>query len=150
LVSPSLTKVYAQKAKVDNVRYEISGDNIEIYYDLVGLTYKKYKVSVLLKREQSNEVIFKPKALSGDVGKGKFAGGSRKIIWNYVNEFKPESGVNDYYFEVSVKPVRKTWGYFVGGGVLLGGGAAAIILLQGNNKKSQPEPEKSFPVPTRP
>jgi hypothetical protein len=137
---------FAQKIKVDNIGFEIKDSIIEIHYDLVGQLEKTYNVSVELKREQAPDFSYKPKLLSGDVGKGKFAGNNRKIIWNFTNEFKPEAGISDYFFEVSAKKPGKAWIYIVAGGVVAGGATAAILLLTG--KKD--EPEKTFPVPVRP
>ena len=140
--------VAAQKIRVDNIRYELKEDYIEIYYDLVGSPSAEYKVSVVLKREQSPGFIFKPGSIRGDVGKGKFAGEGRKIIWNFTNEFKPEAGVNDYYFEVTASKGSKTWLFIAGGGVLVAGGVTAAILLSG--KKDNSNSAQTFPVPTRP
>ena len=140
----------AQKIRVDNIGYELKDENIEIHYDLVGLPEKNYKVSVVLKREQAPGFIVKPKSLKGDVGTGKFAGNDRRIIWNFINEFKPEEGITDYYFEVTAKKPGKAWIFIVGGG-LVAGGAAAVILLTGKKDEpaSKPVPAK-FPIPVRP
>lgn len=137
--------VRAQKIRVDNIRYELKESNIDIFYDLIGMSSKQYKVSVVLKREQDPSFSFKPVNAVGDVGKGYFAGEGRRIIWNYTNEFKPEAGVSDYYFEITAKKPGKTW-LFVAGGVLVAGGATTAILLSG--KKDSPA--KTFPVPIRP
>lgn len=137
---------FAQKIKVDNIGFEMKDTIIEIHYDLVGQLEKSYNVSVELKREQVPEFGFKPKLLSGDVGKGKFAGTNRKIIWNFTDEFKPEAGITDYYFEVTAKKTGKAWIYILAGAVVAGGATTAIILLTGKDDA----PEKHFPVPARP
>ena len=150
VVAPWFNPVNAQKIRVDNIRYELKENNIEIFYDLIGQASKDYKVSVVLKREQDAAFSFTPVSMQGDVGKGKFAGEGRKIIWNYTNEFKPEAGVTDYYFEVTAKKPSKTW-LFVAGGVVAAGGTAAVILLTGNKDNSTSPPvNKTFPVPVRP
>ncbi|MEI6435023.1 MAG: hypothetical protein WCP32_09280 [Bacteroidota bacterium] len=147
MLSIQISESRAQKIKVDNIGYELKDDNIQIHYDLIGEPAKNYKVSVVLKREQSPGFMFKPKSLVGDIGKGKFAGTDRRIIWNFINEFKPEEGVTDYYFEVTAKKPGKAWIYILGGGILAGGATAAVILLSG--KKDEADP-KIFPQPIRP
>jgi len=148
LTASWLNPAAAQKIRVENIRYELNDDYIEIYYDLIGDPSKEYKVSVALKREQDPRFIFNPSSIRGDVGKGRFAGESRKIIWNFTNEFKPDPEVTDYFFEVTASKGSKTWIYLVGGGVLVAGGATAAILLLGNKDKSTTG--KTFPVPARP
>ena len=151
LILPWFNPVQAQKIKVDNIRYELKEDNIEILYDLVGLPSKTYNVSVVLKREQDPGFSFTPNTLSGYVGKGNFAGNGRKIIWNFANEFKPEAGVTDYYFEITAKKSSKAWMFIAGGGILVGGGIVAAILLLGNKDEPDPViPSKLFPIPARP
>ena len=150
LVLPRFSPLAAQKIRVDNISYEVKDSYIEIRYDLLGIPYKEYKISVELKREQAAGFSFKPKLLSGDVGKGTLAGEGKKIIWDYTNEFKPEAGVTDYYFEVTAKRGSKTWLYVAGGGILVAGGVTAALLLTGNKDKSPPATAKTFPVPVRP
>ena len=150
VVAPWFNTVNAQKIRVDNIRYELKENNIEIYYDLIGQASKDYKVSVVLKRENDAAFSVTPVSLQGDIGKGKFAGEGRKIIWNYTNEFKPEAGVTDYYFEVSAKKPSKTW-LFVAGGILVAGGTATAILLSGGkDNTTNPPVVNTFPVPSRP
>lgn len=138
----------AQKTKVDNVSFQLKDNTIEINYDLDGKPYKNYKVSVLLKRELYPDFSIRPLSVKGDIGKGWFAGTSRKIIWDYKNEFKPEMQATDYFFEVTAKKPSKAWIFIVGGAALVGGGVAAYFLLNKDDKDS--EPVLAFPIPVRP
>jgi len=142
------THSLAQKPKITWVEMQLKDDKIEVLYDLIGDPEKKVKVGLILRREGNPDFQYKPTYLSGDIGKGKYVGEKRKIIWNYKIEFTPDPNVTDYYAEVTVKPVRFTWLYYAGGGILLAGGATAAILLFGGDK-GQP-PQSGFPVPPRP
>ena len=139
--------VQAQKVKVDNVHYELKESYVEIWYDLIGEPDKNYKVTVKLKRESDPAFSFTPRSLSGNVGKGRFAGEGRKITWYFSNEFKPAEGVEDYYFEVTAVKPSKVWIWVAGGALVAGGTTAAILLLTG--KKDEPA-ARSFPIPSRP
>jgi len=124
-----------QNIKVENVSFT-SGDNtIEIYYDLLGNVKHKYKVSVVLKRTGAPDFIVKPASLTGAVGKGYFAGGKRKIVWNYRRDYQPDPNVTDYYFEVTAQRVKSTWLYYAGG-VVVAGAAAVLFLMPSSSGES--------------
>ncbi len=136
------------EARTGNVRFEVSGDKIIIYYDLLAPADANYIVSVLLKKESSRGFSYSPRNLTGDVGEGRVAGTGKKIIWEIKKEFPQGLTGNDYYFVVNVVPVSSgnnllVW---VGAGVaVVAGGVAAVLLF--SKKKEEPASGSSFPSP---
>jgi hypothetical protein len=63
-------------------------------------------VSVVLLREGDPTFRIVPKAVSGSVGKGKYAGANQTIYWNYKRDIQYEPQGDDYYFEIIVEPIK--------------------------------------------
>jgi len=135
--------------KVENVRFEVSGDVVLVYYDLVAPLEKVHKVSLYLRRESDTLFMHRPMNLRGDVGAVVFPGQTRRIIWEFSQEF-PEGLVgDDFYFVVEADPVQAEEDdklLWIGGGAAAVGGIVALILLL---KKSDepPPPPTGFPGP---
>jgi len=125
--------------EISNVEFEAQKDKIIVYYDLTGDEDKEYEVTLLLRREEYSRFVFYPKNVEGDVGKGKFAGTKRKIVWDVNKDYHIDPEVEDYYFEIKVKELKVgiSWYYYVGA-ALLGGGTAAAIILGKNKEKDTP------------
>ena len=141
---------FSQTPKVTMVTMEVIGEQIEISYDLIGNPDKKVKIDLVIRRDGNQDFKFKPTRITGDIGKGRFVGENRKIIWDYIAEFTPDPNVYDYFAEVTVKPVKLTWLYIAGGGILAAGGATAAILLFGGSDGATPTQTSGFPIPPRP
>lgn len=130
--------------RVENVRFELSEGKVFIYYDLIGPRDKEYRITLTVKREQIKSTQVQPKLLKGDIGKGRFAGRNRQIIWEISREVPRALKASDYYFVVEAELVssRSKALLWIGAGtVLLGGGSAAYLLLvKKNGAAGFPEP----------
>ena len=133
--------------KIENVRFEVSGDVVLIYYDLVAPLEKVHKVSVYLKRESDTLFIHRPVNLRGDVGAVVFPGQTRRIIWEFASEF-PEGLVgDDFYFVVEADAVQTEESnnlLWIAGGAAVAGGLLVILLLP---KKTETPTIPVFPGP---
>lgn len=119
----------AEGVRLANLDWRLQGDVIVISYDLLAPTDEEYEVSLVMLRENDRSFKVVPKSVSGQVGKGKFAGQTREIKWEYKKDAPRGFTGEGYYFEISVEPVGggSTWLY-VGLGVAAAGGAAAVLL----------------------
>jgi hypothetical protein len=142
-----LHPIYPQDAKVSNVDFELIKNEVYIYYDLAGETDTEYEITAVLRRESISGYIFPLRTVRGDVGKGKFVGKKRTIIWDVSKDFHIDEEVTDYYFEVTAEEVGGIpWYYYVGGAVIAGGVAAVLLI-------NDPQEDEKIPVgapPDRP
>ena len=134
---------------VRNVRYEITGELVRIYYDLVGPLDKVHRVALFLRREGDSTFVYRPVYLTGDVGSIVFPGEKRRITWDFLKDFPEGAKGDDYYFTVEAEMVE-TPGinplYWIGGGAAVVGGVLAIVLLSKDKTPPVP-PEPGFPQP---
>lgn len=146
LVHPIFVSQVLSKDKigVENVRFELSDGKVIIYYDLIGPQNKQYEISLTVRREQVQSVQVQPKLLKGDIGKGRFAGRNRQIVWEISREVPDGLKASDYYFvvEAELVPSRGSALLWLGSGTaLLGVGSVVYLLL---NKKNG---DAGFPEP---
>jgi hypothetical protein len=115
-----------------------------ITYNLAGDPQAEYEIEVILLSEKDPDFELTLRIVSGDVGKGKFAGEGRTIKWNFGADF-PEVAVGQHYkFKLIVSKVTGggiPWYVYAGGSVLVGG--LAILLVS----KEKPPPPKPIPFP---
>lgn len=144
---PFTSAIAEDPIRVENVRFEVSRGIAIVHYDLVGPTDKKYKVSLLLKREDFQLFRYTPKNLTGDVGKGAFSGRNRQIQWDMLKEFPGGLEGTDYYFvvESEVASAGMKSLLWIGSAVVLGGGAAFFLLSK--EEQASPAPMIGFPNP---
>jgi hypothetical protein len=135
---------------VENVRFEIAGDLIRIYYDLNAQIDKVHSVRLMLRRESDIVFLYHPLNLTGDVGTIVFPGQRRRIVWDFTKEFPDGLSGNDYYFIVEaeyIEPERTSPWIWIGGGAAVVGGIVGIILLsKGSETPPVPVPT-GFPLP---
>ena len=122
-----------QRHSVENVNFTIEENNIAvIFYDIEGRgRNRKYNVEIFLRQESNQSFVYKPEALLGDVGKGRFEGEKNKIVWSIDHEpleyFKPNPFIDDYYFTVEARR-RSSAGWWIFSA--LAGGAAYYFLIE--------------------
>ena len=126
--------------------FEAVEGKVLIYYTLKGDSEKEYDVNAILKR--SNDASFEliPEDMTGDIGKGKFAGARKTIIWHIKPEEEALLEGEDFYFEVTAVEVKEGGGFpwlYVLGGAAVAGGAAAYFLLS----KDDPAETTNLPSP---
>jgi len=133
---------------VRNVRFEINGELVRIYYDLSGSPDKLYRVSVTLRKQSDPTFSAVPVHVSGDLGGIVLPGDKRRVTWDFLKDFPGGLQGDDYYFVVEVEaPASEglsTW-WWVGGGAVVVGGVIAILAKGGSTNPPQPSPQ--FPTP---
>lgn len=134
---------------VRNVQFEVTGELVRIYYDLVGPLDRVHKVGLLLRREGDNSFSYRPTYLTGDVGSVVFPGEKRRITWDFLKDFPEGLKGDDFYFTVEAELVQ-TPGisplYWIGGGAAVLGGVLAIVLMS-KGEDNPPVQTPSFPLP---
>jgi hypothetical protein len=117
-----------------------------IKYDLNDSYEYEYSVNIILFRESNPSYNFKPKAVTGDVGQGKFSGNGRKIIWDSRKDLKHALVGNDFYFVLyitKIEPSNFPWTWVGIGGVAAG---AAVLLLSHKSSSSEPGSPSELPA----
>jgi hypothetical protein len=138
-----------EKNAVLNVRYEVAGELVYVYYDLKGPVDRPQTVTLSLFRESTPLFVYRPVNLTGDFGSLVFPGEKRRVVWDFTKEF-PEGLIgSDYYFVVEahlMEPESSSTWLWIGGGAVVVGGVAAWLLL-GGKESTPPPPATSFPNP---
>jgi hypothetical protein len=121
--------------RIENSRWEVSGDIVIITYDLIGDANLTYDVSITLTRESDKNFKIFPVSVTGAIFKGKHAGLRKEIRWQYKNDVPQGLSGNDYVFVFNVQIIKEEGGgnllyYLAGGAVVIGG--AALLLLSGS------------------
>ena len=134
---------YAQQKM--SASFESLDNKIQISYEFQGEADKEYEIKVTLKRSSLSTYNYIPSALSGNIGKGKYANKKNLIVWNLTNKEAETLTDTDYYFEITAIEVKGgiPWYYYVGTAVV-GGGAAAVLLLK---KKTEDKPATTTALP---
>ena len=121
-----------QTSTVTDVRFSVAGGQVVIHYNLLGKANATYNVSLELRKGSDSTYRYSPKAVSGDVGVGRFAGADREITWSIDEEFPQGLSGSDYYFVVRAQEVRAKSGLgfltIVGAGVAVVAAAAYFVL----------------------
>ncbi len=149
LSTPRFTATARDDIRVENVNFKEIDGKIVIYYDLIGKTNKKYKVTVSLRRKADRFFRHSLVVLTGDVGTRVFAGRNRKITWDLSKEFPEGLQRDDYYFIVDVELVSGgirslVW---IGAAVAVLGGGAMYFLLSAQDEQRTPAVKTGFPLP---
>lgn len=135
--------IFTQEIK--NVIFEPKGEEVWIYYDLLGED-DDYEITIFLRRENIQIYKIALTNITGDVGDVK-PGTNKKIIWKIDKQYPAGLDGEDFYFVIEANEKGKTWYYYVGGAVVAG--VAAILTLSGKSDESKPEVKFADP-PTRP
>ncbi|MGE5812667.1 MAG: hypothetical protein ACM339_14255 [Ignavibacteria bacterium] len=139
---------YSQE-KID-ASFEAAEGKIFIYYELKGDPASEYRVDVKLKRTSDPSFEVVPSVMIGDVGKGKFAGGKRTIIWHLNSEEEAKLEGEDFYFDVKAEKIEEGGGipwWVYAGSAAVAGGVAAIFLLKESDSGSETPSTTTFPNP---
>ena len=140
----------ADRPRLENIRFEVAGRMVYIYYDLIAPSDRTYIVRVTLHRTSNIGFEYKPVNVSGDVGPGVYPGVNRRIGWNIIREFPQGLEGEDMYFVVETDEPPSGGipaGYFIAGGAVLIGGIVTAIILSNRSTKSAPPGPSGFPPP---
>jgi len=146
---PGILLAGDEEIAVEKVHFEITGDLVRVFYDLVGPIDRVHSVSLTLQKESDPAFFYRPVNLTGDVGTIVFPGERRRITWDFTKEFPEGLSGSDYYFVVNAELVeqeRTNPMVWVGGGAALVGGVVAIILLS-KGEDTPPVIPAGFPSP---
>ena len=143
--------VAADELGVTNVRFEVQGELIYVYYDLAGDVEKAHRVAVYLRRESEPTFVYRPLNVTGEIGTIVFPGSAKRITWEFTKDFPEGLQGEDYYFEVEAEAPESTGGIsplvFIGGGIAVVGGIVAIVLAGGGDDGPPPVTPTGFPQP---
>jgi len=139
------TAVPAQDGpKATNVRFDISANQVIITYDLRGRADETYGVNLTLHKEKDNSRTYRPRLISGDVGRNVAPGEGRKIVWDLRKEIPNGLEGSGYYFVVAVEKEGSGFPWWTGAAVV---GAGLIGLLVFSSGADQKDDEPSLPPP---
>jgi hypothetical protein len=93
------THCTAQSLQVTNVRYKTIDNTIEIIYDL-PVNNDSVEVKLFFQKHSDSTFLYHPKFVSGSVGKGKFSGRDRRIIWYFRKEIPGLFTGSGFYFRI--------------------------------------------------
>lgn len=117
-----------EEVAVKNIWHAVAGDKIVIHYDLLGIADQEYNIKLVLKRQKDPRFVFEPKILSGDIGKGKFSGAGRQVVWDILREYPQGFDGDDFYFFVTVEAVSSSnLLYYLLAGAALGAGGYIFL-----------------------
>ena len=139
--------------KIEEARWEVSGDTVVITFNLIGSADLTYDVSITLTRESDRNFKIVPLSVTGSIGKGKHAGVRKEIRWQYKKDVPQGLSGDDYAFVFNIQIIREEVGsnllyYLAGGAVVVGG--AALLLLSGSKNTESSTPGLPSPPTTRP
>lgn len=145
---PAVSVAQEDKIAVTNVRFEVNGELVNLYYDLEGTADRVHKIRLILLRETDSLFLYRPVNLTGDVGTVVFPGRNRRIVWDFTKEFPEGMTGNDFYFVVEAERVPEEGVnplyYYAGGAAVLG---TILLVVLGGKKDNGPIINDNFPAP---
>lgn len=148
--STALSQQAAQiEPRVENAKWTMQRGVVVITYELAAPVDKTYEVVVVLKKESDSRFSLIPKSVEGAIGKGKYAGGMRKVFWDYKKDVAAGLVGDDYWFEITANELiegRSNTLYYVGGIAVVGALVAWRIITDGNDVQKLPDPPTTRPV----
>lgn len=139
--------------QVKNVRVQVAGPMVYLYYDLLGSPQKVYRVTITLKSRTDSTFSYTPLSTYGDIGDDVFAGTDWRVAWNYSKELEGSWKEDDYYFvlEATVRVSDREVERWYQNPYYIAGGAAAVgllaLLIFGGKKTTSPPASTDFPAP---
>jgi hypothetical protein len=123
------------KPEVRNVTLEIREDVAVITFDLIAQSGETYDITAALIKQGDPTFRILVNSATGDIGRGKFAGTNRRILWEWRKDLPSDfAGGSEYSIEITATAVGgggAGWLYYVLGGAVVAGG---VIVLAGGKK----------------
>ena len=140
------------EATIKNVVFKVTGQVVEVYYDLIAPPNFYWNVTLVLKKRFAKGFLYLPLEVSGDVGEKVIPGENKKITWRFASEFPQGLPGEDCFFAVNGEVGTEVEGgisstYWIVGGAAVVGGILTAILLSKGSSTIPPVPGGSFPVP---
>ena len=140
------------EATIKNVVFKVTGQVVEVYYDLTAPPTLYWNVTLVLKKRFAKGFLYIPLEVSGDVGEKVIPGENKKITWRLANEFPQGLPGEDCFFAVDGEVGKEVEGgisstYWIVGGAAVVGGIVTAILLSKGSKEVPPTPGGTFPSP---
>jgi|GEM_PF-616287 len=149
---PMRANAQGEEATIKNVVFKVTGQVVEVYYDLIAPPNLYWNVTLVLKKRFTKGFLYLPLEVSGDVGEKVIPGENKKITWRLANEFPQGLPGEDCFFAVNAEVGTEVEGgisstYWIVGGAVVVGGILSAILLSKGSKVVPPVPDGSFPGP---
>ncbi|MBN1482486.1 hypothetical protein EH223_10615 [candidate division KSB1 bacterium] len=135
----------AEGGLVSNVGFEQEDELIKIHYDLGG-SNKTYKVVLSFSTANNTDYHYKPKSITGDIGKVT-AGQGKEINWAYKQEFPQGLNVEELIFTVTAESYKNNMLYYLVGGGAAVLGIVAIIVTYNKDGASHATGSLAFDLP---
>ena len=123
----------ARDSMIENVRFQVQGSRIEVYYDLLG--DGTYNTSLRVHGLGKTPLTIPEGNLEGDIGAGVKPGDGKRVLWEPMWAEIPEQGTV-LVFEVVAHSERKwpfrAW-HLLGGVAIAAGIAQAIHVDEPTN-----------------
>lgn len=140
------------EATIKNIVFKVTGQVVEVYYDLIAPPNLYWNVTLVLKKRFAKGFLYLPLEVSGDVGEKVIPGENKKITWRIASEFPQGLPGEDCFFAVNAEVGAEVEGginstYWIIGGAAVVGGILTAILLSKGSKAVPPVPGGTFPDP---
>lgn len=135
--------VFPQAKGFDNIKFNSSPDGtVIVVYNFYEDTTQTYNIEAFLTSETMPGFKLKLRTVSGDIGKGKFAGMGRTFVWDARRDFAGNVSEEDFYIEMQATKVSTgiPWYYYAGGAVV---GGVTYFLLAGKKDSGTSTPAKT-------
>jgi hypothetical protein len=137
----------AQEPSGEVTGVEVHGNEVVITYNLKGDADAEYEVHLFLISRKRPDVSRELQLVKGHVGNGKFAGTSRRILWN-MKEFPDIREGESFIFRISVYTPGIPWYYWAGGGAAVVGTVIYFVSKKpAGNGDGKIVPEVPNPYP---
>ena len=131
LICTFFISLFAASQQIENINYFLEGKNIVITYDFVNCnTSDLYDISVVFVEHNQSRVT--PISLSGDLK--KVSCGSKRIVWNLLNDREELSGKYQVWLDfkvASMSPVDIEWVQIPAGTFMMGSPLSEIGRFDG-------------------
>jgi len=103
-----LTATFAKAQSVDNIRFEQSGKQVVIYYDLLGEQGTIWNIEIYCSQDEGTTWGSHLQKLSGEFGNAIMPGTNKQVIWEMLDELDKIEGEISFKVEASSKDITET------------------------------------------
>ena len=92
----------SQTVKVSNIHYRLLDQEIQVIYDLPR-NFDSLQIQLIFYKRSDLTFKYRPKKLSGDIGRGVFSGKNKKVTWTLSKEPAYLFSGAGFHFDVVAK-----------------------------------------------